>query len=225
MNGKAISKSAFVLAFLVSALYVLGTCAKEEIIYKTDVYSSGISKVFLILVLIILTGVLGLIFSMAFNALDIYHSKRKATTNENNILACIDKKSLFRLVVIFFICWTPYIIIRFPGNIDHDTMTQLVQAYGYTNLTDHHPLFDTLLFYGFWKIGDLFGNNGISLLLYTIFQFLTTAYACSLTILYFEKLGIGKRVKKFCVLFFCFFPIIPLFAQVMDKDSLFAWIF
>jgi hypothetical protein len=49
-------------------------------------------------------------------------------------------------------CWVPYLIVRFPGNIDEDSIAQIMQTYGLAAATDHHPWFDTALFGAFWHL-------------------------------------------------------------------------
>ena len=123
------------------------------------------------------------------------------------------------------VCWCPYYVIRFPGNVDPDTFWQLLQTYGYTALNDHHPLFDTVLFGLFWKLGDLFSNNSVSVFLYCALQFVITALVFSYARIYFRNLNIPKQVDRFLLAFYAFYPFVAMTAQAMTKDSIYAWCF
>ena len=121
--------------------------------------------------------------------------------------------------------WSPYLLIRFPGNADIDTYWQLMQIYGFIPLNDHHPVFDTLVFGLFWRIGDLFGDNSISLFLYCGIQVVITAVVLSFAREYCLYRGVSEKGGKIIFLFYALYPIVPLFAQTMAKDMLHGWIF
>ena len=122
-------------------------------------------------------------------------------------------------------CWIPCILIRFPGNYDPDTWQQLLQTYGLTARSDHHPWFDTLLFSAFWRLGDAFGSHQVSLFLYGILQMAATAATFSYTLLFLKRCGVGRRVRTAAFLFWAFYPFVPALAQTMAKDMVNGWIF
>lgn len=226
-TGKTINKTALVLAVVIAILYYLGVCARAEIIYDGNIYNNVpgfmVGVVFMVITAIILTAVLSLMFAGVDNINQTNNQINSKKTDEETTTNT--KKEIGRYMLIFLFAWLPYMLIRFPGNYDHDTITQLVQGYGYAPISDHHPYFDTKLFYAFWRLGDLFGNNSVSLFTYAVFQAICTAYCGASTISYFKQKGIDSRVRKALVVFFAGYPIIPLFTQTMMKDSLFGWVF
>ena len=122
------------------------------------------------------------------------------------------------------LCWVPYMIIRFPGGVDTDTVWEVVQGYGMTSPSDHHPWLDTLIFSAFWHLGDASGNHSVGIAVYAIIQMLITAAVFSLCLCYMSYFNVPESLVRGLLLFISLFPIFPIFAQTMAKDSLFGWI-
>lgn len=162
------------------------------------------------------------LFKYIYKKIDILANaaSKKADFSFFNI---IDKKCIKRALIIL-LCWLPYMIVRYPGNLDIDTQWQIAQFFDLCPKTDHHPWFDTLIFGFFWKIGQLLNSNQISILLYSLIQYLITSFVLSFSISYIENINTPKIISKSCFIFCALFPVIPLFAQTMMKDSLFGWV-
>ncbi|KAA8830637.1 DUF6020 family protein [Bifidobacterium tissieri] len=126
--------------------------------------------------------------------------------------------------VVIFLCWMPYLIIRFPGNLDSDTLWQIMQTKGLVTPSDHHPWFDTLIFSLFWQLGDILHNHLWSVLLFALIQMISSALVFAIVFSYLDFLKINERLILFCLIFVCVFPTIPMYAQTMAKDMIFAWI-
>ncbi|OZG51415.1 hypothetical protein CLV65_0604 [Pseudoscardovia suis] len=126
-------------------------------------------------------------------------------------------------VAIICICWSPYLLLRFPGNLDPDTQWQLLEFYGLASRTDQHPWFDTLVFGAFWQLGKALGSFAWSLLLYEFIQMACTACTFALCIRWMHNAGLPRTLQRFTLIFAALYPAIPLFAQTMAKDMLFAW--
>jgi|UPI0005509C6F hypothetical protein len=120
--------------------------------------------------------------------------------------------------------WLPYLLIRFPGNIDSDTYWQLEQIYGLVQPNDQHPYFDTLIFGAFWKLGDALHSHFWSLLIFVIIQMTVTALVLSLSLCYLQFINMPRWLRRACLLFSACYPTVALFAQTMAKDMLFSWI-
>lgn len=126
------------------------------------------------------------------------------------------------LVLIVF--WLPVLLVRFPGNYDPDTIWELLQLYGYFPLSNQHPWFDTLIFGGIWKMGDMLGSHSIALFIFCVVQVCLTALAFAYSLHYFASFCPRWLVIS-CIAFLCGFPFVPMVAQAMMKDSMFAWLF
>lgn len=214
------SKSACLLAVILSASFIIGDLAQNRLIKEIH---PAWSKVHIFVVFIfastILTGIISALFSLIKKDTEI----KKVETNDKFIE--LNKKKFLLLICLIVACWLPLLIIFFPGNIDWDTYRQLFQIYHLLPLSDHHPFFDTLIFGLFWKIGDLLGSNAWSLFLYAIVQYLFTAGAFSLAIYYVNRHSQNIWVARIMFIFFALYPVISQFAMSMSKDSLNGWIF
>lgn len=129
---------------------------------------------------------------------------------------------------VIYLCWLPYLILTYPGVIWYDTQQQLQQFFGIPNvfgdgshLSDHHPVFDTLIFGSFVKFGNLIGSGNVGVFLYAIVQSLITASTLALTVLYLRRIGVPRQLCKAAMLFFALFPIFPMYSSAMVKDAVF----
>lgn len=66
---------------------------------------------------------------------------------------------IVKLGAIIYACWSPLLVLLFPGVIWWDTRQQLLQYNGLPNalsdgvITDHHPVLDTYLYGWFTDLG------------------------------------------------------------------------
>lgn len=131
------------------------------------------------------------------------------------------------------LAWLPYLVALYPGVVWWDTSHQMwqylvmAQGGGFEQFTDHHPLFDTMLYGSALQFGDAFlGGDRRGLFLLVLAQSYTTAFAFSLSCLFVRRLLHCRRA--WCIAMFAFFSICPLFpiwcASVV-KDTLFSCVF
>lgn len=211
---------AYVYAFLIVILFDLGLWANDSVINQKNLFH-GVG----ILALLIFFSIVA-VFGIGFLIEKLYHrwdvSPIVRVEDEKPIT---DKKYLIICALLILACWIPYMIIRFPGNYDPDTWQQLLQPSGHTISSDHHPWFDTLIFYGFWKIGDVFGSHQVSLFLYAVFQTAATAFSFAYTSLFLRRNGVASSDRRTALLFWALYPFIPMVSQTMAKDMLNGWLF
>jgi hypothetical protein len=148
------------------------------------------------------------------------------------------KHSFIMPLIIILICWLPYIIIYYPGNLWQDPTNQLRQFFGVdlpesaaansTNLidenmkiTNHHPVLHTVILGMCAKIGIVLGNANIGIFIYTLLQFSLTAFTFSYSINYMKKLNIPKWFRIVFLSIFALVPIIPMLAIRIAKDQVF----
>ena len=93
------------------------------------------------------------------------------------------------------------------------------------NFVDHHPVFDSIIYGSFVSLGRMLGSDGLGMLLFGICQSAFTAIAFALTICYLERLGVPPLLRILSVAFVVLYPIIPISADTMQKDSTFAPVF
>lgn len=135
------------------------------------------------------------------------------------------------------LCWLPYYILFFPGLGNPDTSMQIAWFLHYPTewlqysavrgpevyATNHHPYFTTLLYGAFAKIGLLLdGNIFYGVALYCLCQMLVMALVLTGIWFYLRRLGLSGRICKVGLAFTALFPLCPLYAITMLKDTLFG---
>ncbi len=146
-------------------------------------------------------------------------------------------RSRFVAIVLWMvICWLPYYILFFPGTGNGDTGCQIQEFFQYptkllklTSLqgenilaTNHNPYFLTLLFGSFIKLGLFIGKAEYGLAIYCFLQMFLTALTFTAVFYYLYKTGISERYINYGLYFVAFFPVFPLYAICMVKDSVFS---
>ena len=136
----------------------------------------------------------------------------------------------------------PYLIIFYPGVCNWDTVGQISDFFGGNSpipfgwmegqaeitpfLSDHHPVFDTVLFSVFIKLGLwIFNSANAGFFIYVLLQTLAFCFTFSFVIYVMDRLSIKKSVKIIAGLFYVLFLPIPLYTIDMLKDSLFTLCF
>ena len=137
----------------------------------------------------------------------------------------------FQVFLIIMLFWTPYLLALYPGVMWYDTGNQLLQLNNLPNLftdgqmTDHHPVFDTMIFGLFVRLGNVLGSGDWGIFLYSIVQSLVTASVMSFCIIYMRRIGSTYRLCALSLVFVSLFPIFPMYSSAMVKDSLFLPVF
>lgn len=124
---------------------------------------------------------------------------------------------------LIFLAWIPYFLRYYPGLLTADSCTQVAQAIGIAELSNHHPIFHTGIITVFVNIGKLiFKNINVGIAFYTIFQMLIMSFIFASVIQYLNKKQAPIIVRIIILLYYMFYPINALFSITMWKDILFA---
>lgn len=83
------------------------------------------------------------------------------------------------LMLLFVICWIPYLVVFFPGAIYADGAAQLAQYFGRDQWSTHHPLLPGLIMGWCVGLGRMLGSDTLGVFFYTCLQMLLIAYACA----------------------------------------------
>lgn len=147
-------------------------------------------------------------------------------------------KSVALYTVIMLICWAPYLVAFYPASFGFDTLSQITQFYpGHgrvwqsgvwfdVQFLDNNPVFDSLLFGAIGYMGDaLFGSWNPTLFAFVIVQAIAQATGFTLLCAYFQKRSMNWQFVLASFLFFCLFPVFPINATTVIKDTLFSWLF
>lgn len=132
--------------------------------------------------------------------------------------------SVIRTTALLLLCWAPYLFICFPTiTRGYDYFWQLLQGMGVFPLSEHHPVFGSMVFGALFKVGYRLGGAECGLFFSTLVQMTLLALAISFGICSIERTStIPKSVSKIMKGLFCFCPIYPGHAIWLIKDSLFT---
>lgn len=163
------------------------------------------------------------ILDKLYRAIDAYRSRE---LNSGQVLPMGDalKKWFLWALLPFLVTWMAWWFIHFPGALDDDTLTEMLQSSGLQDWSDHHPVFDTWLFGRVWALGDAIGSRTIALGAFTGLQTILTAASMALLFVYIRRLGAPSKLVTVLQVLFTATPLIPMYAMSMTKDYLHAWI-
>ena len=155
----------------------------------------------------------------------------------NHQLNCnvLDKKRKDRYFLIIFSLFIVlsllYFISALPGIVSFDGMYQIDELFhektvgGQYSLTNHNPIFSTLVQGFFIKIGiSIFHSINVGILLNTIFLNLLMITGMSLLVT-IVAIYLNKYVSFFLAAFLGLFPVFFLWANTLDKTGYFIAVF
>ncbi len=141
---------------------------------------------------------------------------REHEINENTFF----RKHIFALTFVFLlICWCPYIVIAYPGNLPYDPSGQLAGYLGYCELTNQHPPFSTWIIGILYKIGSSIRDDNFGVFFITAAQAFHLILAISYMIAYMCKyLRIKNVFLGITWLFFGIYYFWPSMSVYVVKD-------
>lgn len=124
---------------------------------------------------------------------------------------------------VIFAAWIPYLIIMFPGTeAGTDYFWQLIQGCGAFPLSNHHPVFGSLIFGLLYKTGYALGGASGGMFFTCWFQMILMALSLGYCLATLIKLGAPRAYIIFSVAFFSLCPVFPAHAMWAVKDSIFS---
>ena len=205
-----------VLCFLFSGLLILGH--SYEMIDSWDLaFGSLIS---LLLSVFTLFGLFFLMQSVLAWAKLLMRKLSKSTVS----LPTFWKKHPFLMPwILIFLCWLPYVLIRFPASLEFDAYRQIMQALGILPFTAHSPPASSFIM-GFWvKIGyGLFGSYEVGLFLFVLFQTIVCSAIFAYTVLVMHRLRVPEILQLISVVVYAIATIYSNYISTIVKDVLFS---
>ena len=141
---------------------------------------------------------------------------------------------------VFYYIYIGYFYAFRPGTCGYDTVNQIFDLvtgmdplpFGWLPwqenvsalMNDHHPVFTTLIFTFFYRIGVLLGNPNYGMLFYCLLQIAGYALLFGHVICLMDRHGVPKLFALLSFFFFCS-PVIVFYSFAMIKDSLFSLLF
>lgn len=127
------------------------------------------------------------------------------------------KKLFFVYLGLILVAWLPYFIIFFPGNASPDSIDQWAQATGVIKLSNHHPVFHTLII----RLSTFISGDR-SPWAYSLMQMLLMSSAMAFVVTWLRKKGLKKYFVWLVLAFFALHPINGMYSITMWKDVLFS---
>ncbi len=169
-----------------------------------------------------------------FSELDI--SNKGESEEKDNILSW-NRSSIIKGFLVLIVLWMPYYVLFWPGTASWDTIFQIEDFFNgttwvesnnlnkYVFLSNHHPIFDTLVYSSVIAIGNAIGHNNIVFGLFTFIQMLLFSIELSSITCFMQTFGIKLSVRKSVYFFFGLVPFVPIYAILSVKDTLYALCF
>ncbi|MBE6148827.1 MAG: hypothetical protein E7167_05025 [Firmicutes bacterium] len=167
----------------------------------------------------------------------------QSEVKENKFIKIFNKYPLLTCMSVLALSWLLYYIAFYPIILSPDPSFQIKQFLGErtkyldysiqldesVTITNHHPVFHTLLIGGFTKLGMLIGNDNFGLFLYSLIQGIFMAFTLSKTICLLKEKKIKNRYLLLILAIYALVPMFPLYAINGNKDvyySMFVlWLF
>ncbi|MDO5520495.1 MAG: DUF6020 family protein [bacterium] len=189
--------------------------------------------------LIIVVGYCIIIYYIVNACMEYVLPKLKASSFIKKFAPKRFKVSIWTCFAAIVIAWLPYVIATYPCNFTPDARDEVAQFLGdeticktyrsiiypeeaKTLLNNHHPITYTIVIGTFAKVGLSIGNITIAMFSFTMLQMLFLAFVYSYTVNYIKKLEVPIIFQLLTLGFFMFYPVIPMYALTITKDSLYG---
>ena len=221
LGEKRLQITSSITALLFATFMTIG----NSFLYNIDIF---ISKFQIFITMINFIGYFFLFKNIFIFLISVLKTKEISSIedNEKDKLSFIKKiyikKPVLFTMLLFLICWIPYIIIFYPGTMNTDSVFQISQYLGSISWSTHHPVFLTIVYGSLMKLGRFLVNDNFGLFLNNILQVLVATFLLSYAINYIYKLTKSKKTAFFLFIFFAFFPTWPIHFYTEVKDVWFS---
>ncbi len=248
-KAKAIIENAGWSPFFVAAIIAWVSALSSGFIKDDGWGTPGIVEIVFAFVLtaVIYLGLLLLIqllnrFSIISNTQKTSETDKKQTffedvEKQDFVIGQIINLKTAKRALLLFICWLPATIALLPGVLFNDTIFQLGQYFGNSSygvfsmqegasFTDHHPIFVTFVFGAIINLGMFItGSSTAGLFGLVVLQVTITAFTLAVSCTYLENLGVKRLVMRIVLAIYALFPLFPIMANIVVKETFFAWIY
>ena len=130
--------------------------------------------------------------------------------------------TLLFCAVLFVLCWSPYLLVYYPGSLSWDIGEMLAQFFGLREMDTWHPVFLTWVVGTFLWLGRLFGSDNLGMALFMLLQTAALAMALAYGVVFLRRLGANAMAQLVAMAFFALTPIWGSYAQFICKDTLYT---
>ena len=201
------------LAAIFSATMVVGSHIDS---YDNTFSALGVADFiyWLFITLFLMAVILLLYYFLDSNRLQLTMTTMQDKTKE--------RKAFVIILGILLLCWMPYYLTFFPGNIGNDTIESINMCLGNIPWTNHHPVVFTFLINLVLKVTAFLNDLNISVGIFTFLH--ATAFAATLSyiLIWLNRKKVSRNVLILFLLFYAFHPIIAMYSIYLTKDVLFS---
>lgn len=218
INNKIMKKENIFLSILFSFIIIFGSIV-NELKYNAEV--SIFRTFFTFRNFIYIVGIFNLLYIVFTNVMPklyLYSIK-----NEKSIF----KSKKFMFVICFLIimlCWMPYFLSFYPGNLSPDSISELTTVINnFANTSDHHPIIHILFIAIPYKIVFGITNNvTISVAAVTLTQMIVMASIFSSLIVFLRNRKVKDKILFAILAYYAILPMHGYYSIVMWKDVIFS---
>ena len=187
-------------------------------------------------------GIIGyfILFKAIFNFLNCLIKKidleKIKFTKSNIIIKIFEDKPFFVSLLLILIFWLIYLVAFYPGILTPDSSYQILQFFNVhtkysdwiiqldpnVNITNHHPVFHTMLIGICVKLGKTILDYNFGIFIYTLLQTFILASTLAYTIKYLSKINISSKIRMFILGIYCLVPMFPFYAVTDVKDTIYT---
>lgn len=168
---------------------------------------------------------------------DILEDIKIKQSHSKKLLIDYFLKHIFPISMIVIISgWVIYIIAYYPTILSNDPSYQILQFFGIDNkysyyrilldkdtiITNHHPVFHTLLLGSFSKFGIILGDINRGLFMYSLMQIIILSATLSYTLYFMKTQNLNIIYILLCLIIYTIVPVFPMYAMSPVKDVIYS---
>lgn len=144
------------------------------------------------------------------------------TDSGNNEIPVFSRKNWIIIALLMILCWCPYFLTYFPGNLSVDSYSSIAQSIGGELWNNHHPVMFTLFVKICLTVGNLFGSLEAGVCIFSLLQMTMLSLTLSYCLEWMRQKCIPFIIRVASFVFFGFSPLIAMYSCTMWKDILFS---
>lgn len=227
-NKEKITKEDIILTGLFSIFLLIGQSYRSvsslSILFKNFMFIFTIYR-FLSLSVILL-------YIIIYTKKIIKYYLNKNDFKENKFIKFFNKHPFIISLIIIIFCWSIYYVAFYPAVLSPDPSNQIKQFFNVktkyvnysvqinpnVNITNHHPVFHTMLLGSCIKLGRLILNDNFGLFIYTFMQGLFLAITLAYTVNFLKKRKVQNKFLIPLIFIYSLVPSFPFYAINTNKD-------
>jgi len=223
-------KTKFIIISILFSLFIL----IGDTFNKTNSFKLMFNNIYIFFLTIIRFSGYFLLFNLLISKLFQFKINIKLKNKYLNFL--FNKYPFTGSIIIILICWLPYIISFYPAILSPDPSNQIKQFFGIKThynesvimmdenvlITNHHPVFHTVILGGCVKIGRMLYSDNLGLFIYSIIQISILISTLASTLKYMKKLNTPIWFRLCILIIYSLVPVFPLYGMSAVKDVIFG---